>query len=146
MQEKLEEVESMTRLVFIDEATLHTNGRVNRHNVRICGEGNPHPTVVHVRDSIKVSVLCAISKKQVCRMFFFGGNVTGDVYLHMPQNWLMDKLTANEHEYFVFQLDGTPPHCQLSVRAFCQVFYYMHCLTNELSIRTTSVAQRIMPS
>ena len=35
MQDKLEEDEFNERLVFNDEATLHTNGKVNRHNVRI---------------------------------------------------------------------------------------------------------------
>ena len=35
MQEKLEEDEFNERLLFSDEATFHTNGTVNRHNVRI---------------------------------------------------------------------------------------------------------------
>ena len=42
---------------------------------------------------------------------FFEGNVTDDVYLQMLQNWLMDELIANEHEGFVYQQDGAPPHC-----------------------------------
>ena len=42
MQEKLEEDEFNERLVFSDEDTFHTNGKVNRHNVRIWGEKNPH--------------------------------------------------------------------------------------------------------
>ena len=37
--------------------------------------------------------------------------MTGDVYLQMPQNWLMDELIANEHEDFIFQQAGAPPHC-----------------------------------
>ena len=42
MQEKLEEDEFNERLVFSDKATFYTNGNVNRHNVRIWGEENPH--------------------------------------------------------------------------------------------------------
>ena len=38
MQEKLEEDEFNERLVFSDEATFHTNRKVNTHNVRIWGE------------------------------------------------------------------------------------------------------------
>ena len=43
MSEKLEEDEFNKRLVFNDEATFHTNGKVNRHNVRIWGEKIPIP-------------------------------------------------------------------------------------------------------
>ena len=35
MQEKLTEEEFNERLVFSNEATFHTNGKVNRHNIRI---------------------------------------------------------------------------------------------------------------
>ena len=37
--------------------------------------------------------------------------MTGDVYLQMLQNWLMDELFANEHEDFIYQQDGASPHC-----------------------------------
>ena len=39
-------------------------------------------------------------------MFFFEVNVTGDGYLPMFQNFLIDKLIENKHEYFSFQQDG----------------------------------------
>ena len=42
---------------------------------------------------------------------FFEGNVTGDVYLQMLQNWLMDELIANEDKDFIYQQNGAPPHC-----------------------------------
>ena len=103
MKEKLEEDEFNERLVFSDEATFHTNGKVNRYNVRIWGEENPHVTTEHERDSPKVNVFCAISKNHVHGPFFFEGNVTGDVYLWMLQNWLMDELIVNEHENFTYQ-------------------------------------------
>ena len=118
MQEKLEEDEFLERLVFSDEATFHTNGKVNKHNVRIWGEENPHATVEHERDSPKVNVFCAISKNRLYGPLFFEGNVTGDVYLEMLQNWLMDELIAHEHEDFIFQQDGAPPHWKLTVRAY----------------------------
>ena len=44
MQEKLEEDEFNERLVFSDETAFHTNGKVNRHNVHIWDEENPHAT------------------------------------------------------------------------------------------------------
>ena len=60
MQEKLEDDEFNERLGFSDEATFHTNGKVNRHNVRMWGEENPHGIFEHERDSPKVNVFCAI--------------------------------------------------------------------------------------
>ena len=118
MQETLKEDEFMKRLVFSDEATFHTNGKDNKHNVRILGKKHPHATVEHTMDSPKVSVLCTITKKQVYGKFFSEGNVTGDAYLHNAQKWPMDGLTANEHEDLIFQQDGAPPHWKLTVRAY----------------------------
>ena len=118
MQEKLEEDEFNERLVFSDEATFHTNTKVNRHNVRIWGEENPHATIEHERDSPKMNVFCAISKNHVHGPFFFEGNLIGDVYLQMLQNWLMNELMANQHENFIYQQDGAPPHWKLTVRAY----------------------------
>ena len=102
MQEKLEDDEFNKRPVFSDEVTFHTNGKVNRHNVRIWGEENPHATTEHERDSPKLNVFCAILKNHVHGPFFFEGNVTGDVYMQMLQNWLMELLIANEHEDFFY--------------------------------------------
>ena len=116
MQEKLEH-EFNERLVFSNEATFHTNGKVNRH-VCIWGKENPHATIEHKRDSPKVNVFCAISKSHVHGPFFFEGNVTNDVYLQMLQNWLMNQLIANEHEDFIYQQHGAPPHWKLAVRAY----------------------------
>ena len=81
-------------------------------------EENPYATIEHERDSAKVNVFCAILKNHVHGPFFFEGNVTGDVYLQMLQNWLIDELIANEHEDFIYQLDGAPPHWKLTVRAY----------------------------
>ena len=69
MQEKFED-EFNERLVFSNEATFHTNGKVNRHNARIWGEENPHATIEHERDLPKVNVFYAISKNHVHGLFF----------------------------------------------------------------------------
>ncbi|CAM1310188.1 Uncharacterised protein g5380 [Pycnogonum litorale] len=70
MQEKLEDDDFENRFIFSDEATFHTNGKVNKQNVRIWGEENPHATIEHQRDSPKVNVFCAISKNRVHGPFF----------------------------------------------------------------------------
>ena len=118
MQEKLEEEDFNELLVFSDEATIHTNGKVNGHNVCIWDEENPHATIGHERNSPKMNVFCAISKNHIHGPFFFERNAIGYVYLQMLQNWLMDELIANGHEDFNFQQDGAPPHWKLAVRAY----------------------------
>ena len=70
MQEKLKEDEFNERFVFSDEATFHTNGKVNRRNVRLWGEENFYATIEHERDSPKANAFCAISKNHVHGPFF----------------------------------------------------------------------------
>ena len=101
-------------VVFSDDAIFH----MNRHSVHIWDKENPHATIEHEKDSPKVNVFCAISKNHVHGPFFYEKNITGDVYLQMLQNWLMDKLIANEHEDFIFQQDDAPPHWKLAVWAY----------------------------
>ena len=99
------------RLVFSDEATFHLTGKVNKHNTRIWESKHPHTTLEHVRDSPKVNVFCAISKKRVCGPFFFEGTiVNSEAYLDMLHNWLMELLFDGEQVDFIFQQDGAPPH------------------------------------
>ena len=112
MQDKLEEEKFYERLVFRDEETFHTNGKVNRQNVPIWGEKNPHATIEKEEDLPKANVVCAISKDHVHGLFFFEGNVTKNVHLQMLQKWFVDEfvdkqcslLIANEHEDFIYQL------------------------------------------
>ena len=44
--------------------------------------------------------------------------MTGDDYLEMLQNWLLDGIESIEHAQFIFQQDGAPPHWKLTVRAY----------------------------
>ena len=121
-QQKMEDDEFDDRLVFSDEATFHVNGKVNKHNTRIWGTENTHELLEHQRDSPKVTVFCAMSKKAVYGPFFFErATVNGETYLDMLENWLMDKLSEEESGDFIFQQDGAPPHWSLRVRQFLNV-------------------------
>ena len=118
-KEKLEDDGFDDRLVFNDEATFHVNGKVNKHNTRIWGTENSHVILEHQRDSPKVTVFCAMSKKAVYGSFFFeGATVNGETYLDMLEKWLMDNLSEEESDDFIFQQDGAPPHWSLRVRQF----------------------------
>jgi hypothetical protein len=58
-------------IIFSDANTFHVSGRVNTHNCRIWGSENPRVSLEHVRDSPKVNVFFALSKKRVYGSFFF---------------------------------------------------------------------------
>jgi hypothetical protein len=85
------------RIIFSDEVTFHLSGNVNRHYIRIWGSEKPVAVVEIERDSPKVNVFCAVSRRRVFGPFFFAEkSVTGQVYLKMLQNWLMPQLAEEE--------------------------------------------------
>ena len=51
-----EDNDYLKHVVFSDEATFHTCGKVNRHNVRIWR--SEHVAIEHERDSPKLNVWC----------------------------------------------------------------------------------------
>lgn len=108
------------QLLFSDEATFHLSGCVNRHNCRIWGSENPHETFQYERDTPKVNVWCALSRRGVIGPYFFEEpTVTGATYLRMLTNFLVPHLRRHRMlRRTVFQQDGAPPHFALTVRAF----------------------------
>ena len=119
MQVMLEEDRFDDRFVFSDGATFHVTGKFNKHNTRIWRTEHPHTIQEHVRDSPKVNVFCAISKKCVYGPFFFEGTtVSSKAHLAMLQNWLMELLFEGERADFIFQQDGAPPYWSLNVKQY----------------------------
>ena len=57
MQLKMEENDFVERLIFCNEATFHTSGKVNGHNVCMWGTEQLYAQIEHQRDSPKVNVL-----------------------------------------------------------------------------------------
>jgi len=55
MLQHMEDDSFVPRLIFIDEATFHLSGNVNRYTVRIWGLQNPQEALEHDRDSAKVN-------------------------------------------------------------------------------------------
>lgn len=109
-------------VVFSDESTFHTSGHVNTHNVRIWGSENPHEMVQLQRDSPKINVFCALSRRKVYGPFFFGeATVTGTSYLDTLEQWLFPQMEENEPENFILQQDGAPPHWHHHVRDWLNV-------------------------
>lgn len=63
--EVLQRKDFLVRMVFSDESTFHLSGKVNTHNVRIWGTEHPHELVQYQRDSPKLNVFCAVSRRQM---------------------------------------------------------------------------------
>ncbi|KAJ6658220.1 hypothetical protein lerEdw1_001487 [Lerista edwardsae] len=71
---------------------------------------NPHATLAHERDSLKVNVFCAITNSSVFGLFFFVENtITGFIYRDMLSEWLLPQLDEAVPD-FILQQDGAPPH------------------------------------
>jgi hypothetical protein len=103
-------------LLRSDETTFHINGKVNLHNGRVWGTGDPHVTLKHERDSPKVNVFCAISKEKVYGPFSLMENtITGNSYLDMLTLWLLPQLQEDSND-FIFQQDGALPYFHMAVR------------------------------
>jgi hypothetical protein len=86
--------------------------------VRAWGTENPHATIEHQRDSSKLNVFWAISRRKVCGPCFFVENtVTGISYLDMLTNWLFPQLDEDSDNY-IYQQDGAPPHFHCEVRHY----------------------------
>jgi len=111
-----EDDDFFNRLIFGDESTFNLSGKVNKHNVRIWGTENPRELVQYVRDSPKVNVFCAVSRRKVYGPFFPHENtVTGITYLDMFSEWLLPQM-QQDSENFIFIQDGAPPHWHSGVR------------------------------
>ena len=100
-------------IIFSDEATFHTSGHVNRHNVRIWAKQNPQEVVERVRGSPKVNVWCALASDRIIGPFFFAeSTIKKENYLDMLENFAMPQI-LEVNEAVLFQQDGAPPSlCQ----------------------------------
>ncbi|KAJ4445323.1 hypothetical protein ANN_07128 [Periplaneta americana] len=88
-----------SRLIFSDEATFHTSGKINKHNCRVWGTQKRHRIIEHERDSPKVNVFCALSQRKLYGPFFFiEATMTGHSYLDMLEQWSYDMIMFNAIE------------------------------------------------
>ena len=103
---------------FSHEATFHTSGIVNRHNVRIWGSENTHVVFQNQQDSPKVNVSCGLMHNKVIGSFFFNEpTISANVYLDMLELYVAPQLEGFQ-PWIIFQQDGAPPHWGSHVRRF----------------------------
>ncbi|VEN42073.1 unnamed protein product, partial [Callosobruchus maculatus] len=114
-------------------AHLHFTVHVNRQNCRYWTDENPHwMREEHTQYPQKVNVWAGIVGNHIVGPFFIDGNLNGDKYLELLQNYVVPTL-ANLHpdpanpqvpaNTIWFQQDGAPPHYQMNVRQYLnQIF------------------------
>ena len=115
MVEMAEDKAFFSFLVFSNEVIFHLSGKVNCHNVHICGAHPPHEVVKHQKDFPKLDIFCAVPQGKVYDLFFFEGHiVTGSICLQMVQDWLFSLPQADSND-FIFQQDGD---CTIGILGF----------------------------
>lgn len=104
-------------IVFSDEATFHTCGTVNKHNLHYYSKENPHMKLTTPVNSPSVKIWAMINGDGVQGLHICEGTIDGDYYLD-------NILKAIVWPYFrhrrrsIYQQDGAPPHWKLVCRNF----------------------------
>ena len=114
--------------MFSDEATLHLRVKVNRHNCRIWGTEKPNGFMEWERETPKVNVWLALTKRKIYGPFFFlEKTVNAPIYLDMLQQYLEPRLIQDEIlETVRFQQDGAPCHYATICRDYLNTVSYTH--------------------
>lgn len=128
---------SVKNICFSDECSFFLNGFVNKHNCRYWSDTNPHAfTEGHSQWPQKLNVWAGIFGDTIVGPLFFEGNLNGDKYLNLLQEFIEPLITdiientVNEHgemehdeNSVYFQQDGAPPHYRKNVRDWLNLHF-----------------------
>lgn len=112
-------------IIFSDESTFTTNGKVATQNCRFWARENPNFKIATRSQYYKkVNVWCGVMYGKIIGPYFFNANVNQHTYLDMLQNFLMPAVTDEPNFQSVyFQQDGCPAHSTLLVRNYLQEYF-----------------------
>lgn len=107
-------------IMYSDESTFSTNGKVSSAHVRYWSENNPRFRVPARRQYHKrVNVWCAISYYGIIGPYFFENTCNRGSYLQMLETFFSDNLEDLPLQFrneMFFQQDGCPAHFAIEVR------------------------------
>ena len=103
------------KIVWSDESQFKLNGVVNRHNCCYWVHSNQHHLIPVPHDQHGVMTWCGITSKKIIGPYFFEGNVNGDSYNKMLEEFLWPQV---KHRCLYFQQDGAPAHYATKVRSW----------------------------
>lgn len=109
-------------IIFSDESTFSTNGKVSSQNCRHWSRENPNFKIVTRSQYYKkVNVWCGIMYGKIIGPYFFNENVNQRTYLELLQNFLLPAIRNEPNfESVFFQQDGCPAHSTVLVRNYLQ--------------------------
>ena len=109
-----QDAEFKNNIWYMDEASFHLDGKVNRWNTRIWGQEKPDTLIEKpLRESPKVNAVSLISRRCIKGPYFFPEDtVTAQDVLDMLQLFIIPDLQAsnllNNNTWFL--MDGAPVH------------------------------------
>jgi len=101
------------KIIWSDESDFKLNGVVNRHNCCYWAPSNPHVQIPVSERAPGVMVWCGLTSCGIIGPYFFEGNVTGQSYLAMLNDFLWPQI---KRKRMYFQQDGASPHYATEVR------------------------------
>lgn len=117
----------LQHILWSDEATFHSDGSVNRHNMHYWSQTNPHwMQEVNHQGHWSVNIWCGILNGQIIGPFFFDQSLNGERYLNFLRNELpilLEDVPLGIRRHMYFQHDGCPAHYSLDVRNYLNTTY-----------------------
>lgn len=117
----------LSQILWTDEATFTSCGRVNLHNMHYWSEENPHwMREVDHQNRWSVNVWCGILGNRIIGPFIFNNHLNGESYLDFLQNdlpILLEEVPLDIRRSLWYQHDGCPAHFSQRVRDFLDTSY-----------------------
>ena len=108
LADQIESANLINKILFSDEATFHTYGKVNRHNCRIWADKKQPNFLERERDNVWLGMTHSKVYGPFC---FAKATVTGPVYLDMLEQFLETQLlTDGILDTVVFPQEEAPCH------------------------------------
>lgn len=110
----------LSKILWTDEATFNSDGRVNLHNMHYWSAENPHwIREVQHQGRWSVNVWCGIIGGTIIGPYFFDQSLTGNLFLQFLRNELpvlLEDVPLETRQDMFLQLDGCPAHFSINVR------------------------------
>lgn len=117
----------LTQVLWTDEATFTSCGRVNLHNKHYWSQTNPHwMREVDHQNRWSINVWCGVLGHRIIGPFIFNGHLNGESYLNFLENdlpILLEDVPLDLRTSMWYQHDGCPAHFSQRVRDFLNVRY-----------------------
>ncbi|XP_050296652.1 uncharacterized protein LOC126736370 [Anthonomus grandis grandis] len=123
----VEDPQVLSNILWTDEATFHSNGDVNLHNIHYWSPTNPH-CMREVQHQGRWSLNCwaGILGGRIIGQFFFNNGLNGANYLQFLREELpilLEDVPLEIRQRMMFQHGGCPAHFARNVREFLDATY-----------------------